>query len=40
MTLWGPLFDFTGKYGLGVSLVSVMLTSMRPVTENLEESSR
>ena len=35
--LWGPLFNFTGNYWLGGSLVLVMLKSMRPVTENLEE---
>ena len=39
MPLWGPLFDLTVNYGLGVSLVLVMLTSMRPVTDKLEDSS-
>ena len=37
--LWGLLFDLTGKYGLGLSLVLEMLTLMRSVTETLEESS-
>ena len=36
----GPLFDFTGKYGLGMSLVMFMITSIRQVTEKLEELSR
>ena len=36
---WGPLFDLTGNYGLGVSPVLVMLTLTRPVTEKWEESS-
>ena len=38
--LWGPLFYLAGDYGLGVSLVLEILTSMRPVTETLEESYR
>ena len=33
--LWGPLFDFTEKYGLGLLLVLAMLKSMWPVTEML-----
>ena len=38
--LWGPLFDFVGNYELGVLMVLEMLTSMRPVTEKVEELSR
>ena len=37
--LWGPLFYLTGKYLLGVLLVLAMLTSLRPVTEMLEQLS-
>ena len=37
---WCPLFDLTGNYGFGVSLVLAMLTSMRPVTETSEDLSR
>ena len=37
--LWGPLIDLTGNYGLGVSLVLEILTSMRPVAETLEKFS-
>ena len=40
MPLWVPLFDLTGNCGLGVSPVSVILTSTRPVTEKFEDSSR
>ena len=38
--LWVPLFYLTGNYGLGVPLVLAVLTSIRPVTETFEESSR
>ena len=38
--LWVPLFDWTGGYGLGVSLVLEMLTSMSLVTKTLKNSSR
>ena len=38
--LWGPLFDLTVNYVLGVSLVPKMLTSMRLVTGILEDLSR
>ena len=40
MLLWGPLFDLTGNYVQGVSLVPEMLTSMRLVIETLGDSSR
>ena len=40
LPLWGPLFDLMGNYGLGVFMLSVMLTSMMPVTETLEDSYR
>ena len=36
--LWGPLFDLTGNYVLGVSLVPEMLTSMRIATGMWEDS--
>ena len=39
MPLWVPLFDLMGNCGLGVFLVSVILTAMRPVMEKLEDSS-
>ena len=37
--LWGSLFDLAGNYGLGMSLVLAILTSIRPVTETSEDSS-
>ena len=37
--LWGPVFDLTGNYGLGLSLVLAMLTLMRKLKETLEELS-
>ena len=40
VVLRGPLFYLTGNYGLGMLLLLAMLTSMRPVTETLEDSSR
>ena len=39
-TVVGSTVLFDGNYGLEVSLVLVMLTSMRQVTEKLEELSR
>ena len=37
--LWGTLFDLTGNYVLGVSLVPEILTSMRLVTGKLDDLS-
>ena len=40
LLLWDLQLGFTGDYGLGVSLVLVKLTSMRPGKVKWEESSR
>ena len=37
--LWGPIFDLTDNYVLGVSLVPEMLISMRLVAGTFEDSS-
>ena len=39
VTLWGPLFDFTRNYVLGLLLLPKILTSMRLVTGTLEDAS-